>query len=75
MFHRLGDKYKAEKKKVKISLKKKDGDKKTINKSTTSTTTVPTTIKDDFNVSTDEDFFDFVPMEYEVVEDVIIENF
>ena len=75
MFHRLGDKYKAEKKKVKISLKKKDGDKKTINKSITSTTTVPTTIKDDFNVSTDEDFFDFVPMEYEVVEDVIIENF
>ena len=75
MFHRLGDKYKAEKKKVKISLKKKDGDTKTINKSTTSTTTVPTTIKDDFNVSTDEDFFDFVPMEYEVVEDVIIENF
>ena len=75
MFHRLGDKYKAEKKKVKISLKKKNGDKKTINKSTASTTTVPTTIKDDFNVSTDEDFFDFVPMEYEVVEDVIIENF
>jgi len=75
MFHRLGDKYKAEKKKVIISLKKKDGDKKTINKSTASTTIVPTTIKDDFNVSTDEDFFDFVPMEYEVVEDVIIENF
>jgi len=73
MFHRLGQKYKTQKKKVKMSEKKKNEDKKIF--TTTTSTAAPTTKKDEFSISTDEDFFDFVPMEYEVVEDVIIENF
>ena len=68
MFHKLGEKYMTQK------LKAEEASEES------TTTSTSTTLKPvDFNTSPAEnnlydEFSDFVPMEYEVVEDIVIEN-
>ena len=86
MFKSLGNKYKKEKEKI-LKIPKELFSRKPQRVFTTPTTTKnfePTTRKvpevaeeqdDEEVVFVGDDFDDFVPMEYEVVEDVIIENY
>ena len=85
MFKSLGNKYKKEKEKI-LKIPKELFSRKPQKAFTTQTTTTiePTTRKvpevaeeqdDEEVVFVGDDFDDFVPMEYEVVEDIIIENY
>ena len=84
MFKSLGNKYKKEKEKILKIPKELFSRKpqKAFTTPTTSTTTTTTLLPeveqeqdDEEVVFVGDDFDDFVPMEYEVVEDIIIENY
>ena len=75
MFVKLGGKYKKEKKKIALAPRdflKKEKPIKTPENSDVDEEKEPS---ETFHNKEYDEFFDFVPMEYEAVEDVIIENY
>ena len=75
MFEKLGGKYKKEKKKISLAPRDFLKKEKTKNNSERTKVDEKNDQSETFHNKEYDEFFDFVPMEYEAVEDVMIENY